>query len=44
MSCEIRVICKECGEEFFVDCGTENYGTDESLCMKCLAVITFEKC
>jgi len=27
-------ICKECGEEFFVD--SENCGTDESLCEECL--------
>lgn len=36
MSDEIRVICKECGEEFFIDCATENCGTDESLCSECL--------
>jgi len=28
-----RGICKECGEEFFVD--SENCGTDESLCEEC---------
>jgi len=30
---QIRGICKECGEEFFVD--SENCGTDESLCEEC---------
>lgn len=28
-----RGVCKECGEEFFVD--SENCGTDESLCDEC---------
>ena len=30
---QIRGICKECGEEFFVS--GENCGTDESLCEEC---------
>jgi len=31
----IRGVCKECGEEFFVD--SENCGTDESLCEECFS-------
>ena len=30
-------ICKECGEDFFVD--SENCGTDESLCEECFNIL-----
>lgn len=32
-----RGVCKECGEEFFVD--SENCGTDESLCDECFNLL-----
>ncbi len=36
----VRGICKECGEEFFVD--SENCGTDESICERCFNILQGE--
>jgi len=33
-------VCKECGEDFFVD--SENCGTDESLCEECFNLLQEE--